>query len=108
MPELVPYLPLIAGVAVALIAGAFAVYQRVRGEKRQLPPTWPEMWARMDALELRVAARDKAFANILQAAADQWPKEIPGPVFDDADIEILEDTIPSQWLRRRPPHARTT
>jgi len=63
----------------------------------------------MDALEKRVAARDRAFANILTAAADQWPKDIPGPVFDDVDLAVLEDTIPARWLKRPPqPQPRTT
>lgn len=53
----------------------------------------------MTELEERVQVRDRAFANILRDAADQWPKETPGPVFADEDIQVLEDTIPARWLK---------
>jgi hypothetical protein len=49
------------------------------------------------------SARNRAFANVLRDAAEQWPKDEPGPVFAAEDIAALEDTMPHQWRRRLRP-----
>lgn len=60
---------------------------------------------RVDALEQKEKVRElreRAYANTLRSAADQWPKDHPGPVFDERDIEAIDDTFPKVW-RIRPP-----
>lgn len=51
-------LPLLVVVVGGSVAGGWAIINR-RGESKErsripLPPTWPEMWARIDALERRI------------------------------------------------------
>jgi flagellar biosynthesis/type III secretory pathway M-ring protein FliF/YscJ len=48
-------------------------------------------------MQIVVDRRDRATARVLRSAADQWPKGTSGPVFDPADLAILEDTMPHQW-----------
>lgn len=65
------------------------------------------VYERLDALEGDVTAlkkRDVAFGNVLRDAANQWPSDRPGPVFNPADTRVIEDTFPAAW-RKRPPRA---
>ena len=102
---------IIVGLILASAAGIWVIINRRGGDKARervpLPPTWPEMWARMEAqdkkieaMEQRVEARDRAFTSVLADAARQWPKDAEGPYFDKAAIEILADTMPIAWVRR--------
>ena len=54
-PVILPFLLLIVG---GSVTGVFVIINRRGGDKTKakvpLPPTWPEMWARIDALEKRV------------------------------------------------------
>lgn len=115
---LIPWLPpIIVAIIMVTGGGIWAIVNRRGGDKTRLkvppPPTWPEMWARMEAqdskieqLESRIEVRDRAFTNILADAAKQWPKDAPGPTFDQADLDALGDTIPASWARRiRPARA---
>lgn len=109
--------PLTVAVVGALLTGGYAMLNRHGSERsaaRMLkPPTWPEMWshmqaqdARIDALEERAENRDRAITNILHALANQWPVGAPPPVFDPADLDVLGDTMPSQWVRHNNPRKK--
>jgi len=54
-PILLPFLLLLFG---GSVTGLWVIINRRGGDKTKakvpLPPTWPEMWARIDALEKRV------------------------------------------------------
>jgi hypothetical protein len=68
------------------------------------------LYARVKELEVAFAdfkkaasLKDRAFANVLRDAAEQWPKEVPGPLFAPEDLAVLEDTMPHVWrFRLRP------
>jgi hypothetical protein len=45
--------------------------------------------------------RTAAFARILRAIAQQWPTA-NGPDLDPMDIAVIEETIPTQWIRKTP------
>lgn len=100
--------PLLISVAGTSFAGAWAFINRKGTEKNEArtlhPPTWPEMWehmkaqdARIDSLERNFNTRSAAITNILRAVVAQWPKGTPAPSFDQADLDALGDTVPSQW-----------
>lgn len=95
-------------VLAAIVAGRYTVKNRrdaaLAASKSPLPPTWPEMWERMDNLEERMKVRDTAFGNILTVIAAAWPKGTPRPIFDQADLDALADTLPSQWLHPEKEH----
>lgn len=103
VPTLADLLPTLGGIAIALVAGSLAAWSRWGGDRNRarqpLPPTWPEMWARMDLQDEKIAA----LTRIVVAAADQWPTEAAGPVFQESDLTILEDTLPAVWLQRHRP-----
>jgi len=112
-PDITVFLPLITGIILTVGGGIFAIYQlRLKYRKdqeRPLPPTWPEMWAKISELDDKLKAqeettekRDKAIGNILTAIVDQWPADRPLPVFDPADLEIVTDIMPGKWARHRP------
>jgi hypothetical protein len=98
--ELVPWLPLITAVVVAVIGGAYGLWNK--GKTR--PPTWPEMWERMEAQDKRL----NAAARIIRSISEQWPEGHPAPTIAPSDVKELEgeDTIPVKWLtgmRQVPP-----
>jgi hypothetical protein len=116
----VQWLPTISGLLVAAAGGVFALWARFGGDKaarraalkNPLPPTWPEMWNRITSLETTVETmrnEKRAMANVLRDASEQWPVDVPGPVFDPDDIAALDDTMPSDWRRSsRPPSTPST
>lgn len=58
---------------------------------------------RVNVLETKDIQREKrevAYANTLKTAAEQWPADRPGPVFESMDIADIEDTMPKNWLRK--------
>ena len=63
-------------------------------------------WSKISELESAVSEltekdrlKSSAMARILRAIARQWPND-HGPDLDPSDIELIEDTIPPQWLRK--------
>lgn len=71
---------------------------------KQLQISWEkidELSEKVDTLETRENQRTNAITRIFRAIAKQWPGP-DGPDLDPADIAILEDTIPSAWIRKRP------
>lgn len=54
---------------------------------------------KIDHMENRQKERDGAFARILRTIANQWPNA-HGPELDPVDIALVEDTIPTGWIRR--------
>ena len=54
------------------------------------PPTTQEVWVRLDSLELKFAAS----CRMIVQAIDQHPPGAPPLVFDQADVEVLADTLP--------------
>jgi hypothetical protein len=58
------------------------------------------LYSRVSELETRMTVlvqRDTAFVNILNDAARQWPRDTPGPKFNQGDIDVLSQTLPSRW-----------
>jgi hypothetical protein len=107
--------PLWAAIGGGIVVGIFRLVEHLRGERRPAPPTWPEMWARIDAQDARIEAmeehnreRDQAVLSILTTVAESWPRDAPKPEFDQDAIGVLADTLPSWYLRqsRRTPHPR--
>lgn len=109
MPDLLPWLPALVGI----IGGAFGLWSAYvnRGGQRRgrREPTWGELLKRVTDLEGRVEDMEKterrkmgAVLRILRAIATQWPTP-SGPDLDPRDIELIEETIPPQWIRRTPP-----
>lgn len=104
-------LPVMGGIAVAIITGIVTLVVKFGGDSKSrkvpIPPTWPEMWARMDALETEqeelrkhMSERDRAFVQILHALQQQWPSSLPVPVLPEEALEVLSDTIPKSWLAK--------
>lgn len=56
--------------------------------------------AEIDALKEDAQRRSGAWGRILRAVAAQWPTP-EGPNLDPLDIQVVEDTIPPAWIRRR-------
>lgn len=109
--QLLPWSPLIGGIVVAAIGASVSLWVKFGGDKRAAkvpnPPTWPEMWARMDALEAEqeelrrhMDQRDAAFIEILYAIQRQWPEGYPAPVLPSEALDLLADTIPPQWQQK--------
>ena len=111
-------------VIVALIAAVVAWRSRNRDTQDRKEPTWVELSkenrelraeldetreelrklsVRFDEFVEEVRTRDRATARVLSDAAFQWPAEHEGPVFDAADIQAIEDTIPHRWRNRLRP-----
>lgn len=116
---ILPWLPFLGGVLIAVIGFVSGRLQQ-RGEASlRREPTWKELAdenrnlrkeladyrtttdERIAKIEERMDARDRAFASVLADAAEQWPRDVEGPVFRDEDLRILEDTMPVPWRGRR-------
>lgn len=101
--ELLPWLPVIAGVSVAVVAGAFTLYTRIRGDRESrripMPPSWPEMYARMAGQDAKIAA----LGRLWTATVAQWPEGAEAPTFDEGDLAIVKDIapLPARWRRPR-------
>lgn len=109
LEQFLPWAPLAGVILAAVIGGIVTLVVKFGGDgkarKVPVPPTWPEMWARMDALEReqeelrnRMTERDAAFIQILHAVQQQWPLGYPVPVLPEDALEVLSDTIPKHWL----------
>lgn len=53
---------------------------------------------RIEKLERREETMKAAVARIFRSIARAWPPGFPRPRLDPADIAILEETIPHEWL----------
>lgn len=98
---LTKYWPLITPLAVvvagAVATGIFSIWNR-RGEaktkaKAPLPPTWPEMWARIDKLEERITA--------LEAENDALKDDLAAQKREKA--EIFHHVVKLERLVPEPP-----
>lgn len=107
---------MIATIISALIALAAAIYagraaRRNRREQEEYaartptPPTTQQVWERLDMMDRKMAA----VSRILREAAEQWPRDMPGPTFRKADLDLLDETLPPQWRHRyrHPPERRS-
>lgn len=97
MFDLLAWSPVISAIGVALIAGGYGFRQFRARSREPLPPTWPEMWEHGREQDEKIAALGRMLMTLL----DQWPKGSSRPKFDDADIKLLEKTIPTARLRTR-------
>lgn len=53
---------------------------------------------RFDTFEKKTNVRIGALSNMLHSAQAQWPTDAPGPVFEGADLDALENTdVPYIW-----------
>lgn len=116
---LIPWIPAI----VALIAAFVALTNRNRDSNDRKSGSWTELAnenrnlrGEMDTLrddfdEFRkevaefkagVDRKDRAYANVLSDAANQWPKDHEGPMFNPDDIDVIGDTMPPFFRRARP------
>ena len=118
--------PLVVGVLLSSLGAVWAFLNRKgtqRHEARTLhPPTWPEVWARMAAQDVRIETQEarleeqgekiatlttgfvnqtSAIKRLLHSIAKQWPKGASLPVIDEVDEHLLGETLPVEWLRKR-------
>lgn len=119
MRDFVPYIAII----VAGIAGFVALANRksessdrksgswtdlanenrnLRGEVDTLREDFEEFRKEVATFKAGVDRKDRAYANVLNDAANQWPKDHEGPIFNAADIEVIGDTMPPFFRRARP------
>lgn len=68
LPLWLQILPLIIGVLIAVLSGVFAIINRRGGEKqtqtRSTPPTWPEMWDRLETLAERIRTLEQKLDEV--------------------------------------------
>lgn len=111
--------------AITAVGSVAAVFYKSRGEaksaasnakaaldaridarvKEQLTDAWGQidkLKQGFETLEKRETRRTGAITRILRAIAAQWPASVPGPDLDPADIQEIEETIPSAWIRKAP------
>lgn len=116
---LLPWLPFLGGVLVAVIGFVSGRLQQRGDQATRREPTWKELAdenrnlrkelgdyrettdQRLQKIEDRMEERDRAMASVLADAAEQWPKDIDGPTFREEDLRVLEDTVPVPWRNRR-------
>lgn len=117
--SLVPWIPAV----VALIAAFVALTNRNRDSSDRKSASWTDLSNSNAALrgeldDLReefdsfreevkqfkagVDRKDRAYANVLSDAANQWPKDHEGPMFNPDDIDVIGDTMPPFFRRARP------
>jgi hypothetical protein len=94
MFDLTPWLPSIITAIVVALIGGFYGWRKYRTRFTQsVPPTWPEVWTRLDEQDKKIAA----LVSVLETVADEWPSNVKGPVFDPKDLLILQDAVPRKW-----------
>lgn len=113
-----------AAVAAGVLLIVGAVLARRYAKKHPAPPTWPEMWKRMDEQDGRIDALEKQLADERQAREEEKQQErlerekerrVVGsiltklleqfsngslPQFDATELAYLETTIPRALFRR--------
>ena len=112
MSDLLQWVSLIVAIIAGITAIITALIQRGSAKRRHREPTWENLVARVTELEEKVREIDRlrrsqmgAVLRILAAIARQWP-DSRGPDLDPRDIELIEETIPPQWVRRPKSPAR--
>jgi len=108
---------------IATLASVAALFVKSRGENKnastnaktaldarideRMSAQMESAWKKLDELSLEItesAAREirknGAITRILRAIANQWP-DGRGPDLHPDDIAEIEETIPSQWLRKK-------
>lgn len=90
-------LPLVIAFTGAVATGVFTIWNR-KGENKDrqhapLPPTWPEMWARIDALEKR--------NERLEERVEALEKENQG--LRDQKAEIVKHVVMLENMITEPP-----
>jgi hypothetical protein len=60
-----------------------------------------EFRTEINDLRAKDLSRTQAITRILRTIANQWPG-VQGPDLDPDDIRAVEETIPPQWIRKRP------
>jgi hypothetical protein len=79
----------------------------LREDLRKADEDFQRLRQEFKGMQIVVDRRDRATARVLRSAADQWPKGASGPVFDPADLAVLEDTMPHQWRPTNVPEGHT-
>lgn len=110
MIDLVPWIPTIVGAIAAVATIIAATINRGGAARSRREPTWSELLERVTDLEEKVQELERserrkmgAVLRILRSIASQWPTST-GPDLDPRDIELIEETIPPQWIRRGTPN----
>ncbi len=92
------------GGGVLLLVGAYLA--RRYSKRYPAPPTWPEMWARIEALESRLdeteaaqEAERRVVGGILTKLLEQFPQGAL-PQFEDDELAYMRTTIPGPLFRR--------
>lgn len=78
-------------------------WEQIDSQKKridELETTTKIQETQITALKEHDTRRAGAFGRILRAIAAQWPTP-DGPNLDPVDIQMVEDTIPPAWIRRR-------
>ena len=113
MTELLPWSPLIGGVAIAVVSGLFLLWKTRQEGQSKRDPTWGELVAEnrkqreefddfREKTDTRLNALDRkldATARVLTALAEQWHGD--PPLLDPADIDALGTTLPAKFRPRR-------
>lgn len=74
----------------------------LRGELDGLREDFEEFRKEVATFKEGVDRKDRAYANVLSDAANQWPKDHEGPMFNPDDIDAIGDTMPPFFRRARP------
>lgn len=91
---------------VAVVSGLMVlvgnlVVQKFRS-KRADPPTWPEMWARLKAVEDRLEVSDRRWSSIVVTLLDEFPKTKVIELHPD-DYAFAKETLPAYQVARLKP-----
>ena len=111
-----------AAVVTVVGGGIFTILNRRGGERAKREPTWGELVEENRALreelrqleerlERRLTAQDEkittqdrkifALTRSLETIARHWPPDHPVPDLDADDVEVLADSLPLPFRRRR-------
>lgn len=98
--EISPWVSGLFAVVAAIIAGLYGWNRYKTSQKNPPPPTWPEIWDRLDAQDTRLGAQEEkieVLISVVHTVAAQWPLGHPRPIFTRDQVNVLNGSMPDQW-----------